>query len=285
MHAGERHGINIRMSGLLVSHGRSLVKGMRHYRADARSKTMHGMRTDMKTIRSVFFLLEETKQGDRAHKLHRRLKKVFAAAGRIREYQLEANWLRRHRRHALLRLLDYAGEIEKNNAEFQRHTGKHVRTLHGIIREARAMLAELPDKAVKGYLGTMLARVREDFHAGLPPVDWHDLRKRIKRLIYARHWVLQEDETPRPAVQRFLDDLGTLQSAIGDWHDLAVMETRLHEASTLIRSHANACHEYMLARRKLSTERQRSESDIRRILTLMGKRWGTGSEKHASRKA
>jgi CHAD domain-containing protein len=272
------------MCGLLDSHGQSLVKGIRQYRKDACTKTMHGMRTDMKTIRSIFFLLEGTKQREKSHKLHRSLKKVFAAAGRIRECQLEAGWLRRHRRHALLRLLDYEGEIDRNNAAFQRHATRHTRIIRDIIDEARAMLLRVPDRAVRAYLGDMLARVREDFHAGLPVVEWHDLRKRVKRLIYARHWVHSGDE-PSPGVQRFMDDLAGLQSAIGDWHDLAVMETRLHDASALIRSHANAYHEYKLARRKLATERQRSETAIRRLLTLMGKRWGNGAENRVSRAA
>lgn len=276
--------MNTRMSGLLNSHGENFVKAMRLYRDECRPKTMHGMRTDMKTIRSVFFLLEEAGHHRRAHKLHRRLKKVFAAAGRIREYQLEAKWLRRHRRHALLRLLDYLGEIEQNNAEFKSDTGRHIRVIRDLIRDARDMLEQVPEKAIRSYLRGMLARVREDFHAGLPPVEWHDLRKRVKRLIYARYWVLPIGE-PTPAVQHFLDDLGTLQSAIGDWHDLAVMETRLHEASPRIRMHANAHHEYTLARRKLLLERQRAEESIRRLLTSMGKRWGAGAEKRASRGA
>jgi CHAD domain-containing protein len=128
----------------------------------------------------------------------------------------------------------------------------------------------------------MLSRVREDFHAGLPVVEWHDLRKHVKRLIYARSWITAEE--PSPAVQRFMADLDALQSAIGNWHDLAVMESRLHDASAMIRKQANAHHEYVLARRKLSAERQRSEVRIRKLLTLMGKRWGPGVEKRAPRK-
>jgi CHAD domain-containing protein len=272
------------MSALLDSHGKSLVSGMRAYRRQARTKTMHGMRTDMKTIRSVFFLLEATDQHAGVHKRHRRLKKLFSAAGRIRECQIEATWLRRHRRLALLRLLDYSGKIERYNADFQHCTVKHIRTIRKLIPEAVSLLAQVPEKQVRAYLGTMLTRVREDFHAGLPVVDWHDLRKRLKRLIYARYWILAEGEPP-PAVQRFLDDLAVLQSAIGDWHDLAVHETRLHDASAMIRGHANAYHEYTLARRKLSRERQQAETSIRRLLTLMGKRWGSSQDNPGKRKA
>jgi CHAD domain-containing protein len=256
---------------------------MQTYRKEARSKTMHGMRTDMKTLRAVFFLLEETDQHEKARKLHRKLKKIFAAAGRIRECQLEAKWLRRHRRLAMLRLLDYAGEIERNNAEFQRHSGKHVRVLREVVREGRVALKAVSPHTVYAYLSGMLSRVREDFHAGLQVVEWHDLRKRVKRLIYARSWIVPGE--PSPAVLRFMADLDALQSAIGNWHDLAVMEARLHEASDKIRKQANAHHEYVLARRKLSVERQRSELRIRRLLTLMGKRWGPGAENRTPRKA
>jgi CHAD domain-containing protein len=243
---------------------------------------MHGMRTDMKTLRAVFFLLEETDQHDKARKLHRKLKKIFAVAGRIRECQIEAKWLRRHRRLALLRLLDYAGEIDRNNAEFKRHSGKHVRVLREVVREGRVALKTVSPHIVYAYLSGILSRVREDFHAGLPAVEWHDLRKHVKRLIYARSWIAVEE--PSPAVLRFMADLDALQSAIGNWHDLAVMEGRLHEASDKIRKQANAHHEYVLARRKLSAERIRAEAGIRRLLTLMGKRWGKGVEKRAGRK-
>lgn len=248
---------------------------MEKYRLDGRAGIMHDMRVDMKSIRSVFFLLEKAGQHKKAGRQHRRIKKIFADAGIIREWQLEARWLRKHRRLRLLHLMAYEEKIRLANKDFMDNTSLHIGALENIREKGMHLLGKLSERSIRVYVTELLQSVTEALYAGLPPMEWHDLRKWIKRLLHAREWVT-ETRKPSPAVLRFLEDLEALQAAIGRWHDLQLMENRLHEAAGIIRRKANAGHEAMLARKKLLQERTGSERDIRRMLAALHKRWKVG---------
>jgi CHAD domain-containing protein len=262
---------------ILDSHIRSLAAAMEAYRRGSSTRIMHDMRVDMKSIRSVFFLLEKAGQRKKAGRQHRKIKKIFADAGIIREWQLEARWLKKHRRLRLLRLMGYEEKIRLANRDFLVHTPGHIRSLESIREKGQGFLKDLTERDIRGYLARLLEDVTEALYAGLPPMEWHDLRKWVKRLLHAREWV-PEERLPSPVVLRFFEDMDALQASIGHWHDLQLMENRLHEASAQIQAQANARHEALLARKKLLQERSASERDIRRMLRTLHRRWKTGVE-------
>lgn len=253
-------------------HVQSLVKGMESYRDAGRLKTMHDMRVDMKSIRSVFFLLEHAGTIAHAHKQHQRVKKIFATAGRIREWQLEARWLRQHRKMGLLRLLRYEVLIREANKDFQEQTRSHIRSLREVGKAGDAMLREIKEKQIRAYLAGLLQSVLDALDSALPILDWHDLRKWIKRLLHARRWI-EAYKPVTPDVERFCSDMESLQASIGYWHDLQMLESRLHESADLVRLHANARHEALAAGKKLQLEKDQMEAKIRHSLSVMHSRW------------
>lgn len=257
------------------SHFKSLAAGMEKYRLHGTAGVMHDMRVDMKSIRSVFFLLEKAGPRRKAGRQHRRIKKIFADGGIIREWQLEARWLKKHRRLRLLHLMNYEEKIRLANKDFVDNIPAHVAALEKIRVKGARMLGKLADRSIRAYVIELLQSVTEALYAGLPAMEWHDLRKWIKRLLHAREWITEKSK-PSPVVLRFLEDLEALQAAIGRWHDLQLMENRLHEAAGIIHSQANARHESMLARKKLLQERTGCEREIRRMLAALHKRWKVG---------
>jgi CHAD domain-containing protein len=254
------------------SHVQALIAGMQSYRKAGRLKTMHDMRVDMKSIRSVFFMLEKAGPHGRAQKHHRRVKKIFAVAGQIREWQLEARWLRQHKKLALLRLLRYDALIREANMDFQEKTRAHIRSLRDIRKAGDSMLKKMREPQIHRYLGALLNSVVQSCDAALPMLEWHDLRKWIKRLLHARLWLLA-NRPETPAVNQFCDDIEKLQASIGNWHDLHLLENRLHESASQIRPHANAWHEAKAAAKTLQAEKAKLEIKIRQLLTVMQKRW------------
>lgn len=254
------------------SHIQALIAGMESYRKAGRLKTMHDMRVDMKSIRSVFFMLEKAGHHDGAHKYHRRVKKIFAIAGQIREWQLEARWLRRHRKLALLRLLRYDALIREANIDFQGKAHVHIRSLRDIRKAGDSMLRKIREPEINRYIGSLLHSVLQSCDAALPMLDWHDLRKWIKRVLHARLWLLAS-RAETPAVRQFCADIESLQASIGNWHDLQLLENRLHESASQIRPHANAWHEAKAAAKTLQADKAKLEIKIRQLLTVMQKRW------------
>jgi|GEM_PF-2980450 CHAD domain-containing protein len=260
----------------LDTHLLSLRDGLKRYMAYAAPRRMHKVRVDMKNIRAVFFLLEDGPHGKKAHRTHREVKRVFAAAGKVREYQLDIAWFRLHRKTMLLRTMKRIPQLKKANALFLTSIPGSVRALKKAGQTGRSLLKKTSEGDIFRYFQSLLNAVLSALQPPWPEAHWHDLRKHAKKLLIAGQW-LAEGKPPSASVHVFLADLDLLQKAIGNWHDLILLDQAIREIRATAVQNAIAQKESAQATRILAAEISARALKVRNVLSVMRKRWILGT--------
>lgn len=154
--------------------------------------------------------------GSREH-----LRKAFRKGGRLREYKLYEDWFRRNHFPALRTLTGIKEEITELNKAFLSDTGKMIKEMKDVRKQVLPPARHLGTDQVYAYYVTLIKN-ELPLPLGFPaPPEWHLLRKKIKRVLYARHWQEGKGLSLISGNQaRFLD---RLQRLIGNWHDAEEM--------------------------------------------------------------
>lgn len=253
-------------------HLKRFNKGLDQYQRTGKQAVMHALRVDMKAIRSVCFLLEAAGKGRSPHQLHQRIRKLFAQAGRIREWQLEAQWLRQHHYVQMLRFHHYPLSIGDANARFLRQARKQRHFIRQWPKRFDQETRSLPVAAIRTYIRGLLSRILHSLQVSLPTTEWHRLRKDCKRLLHAGQW-LSRQQSMSLVVSCFVRDIGELQAGIGQWHDLQVMQERF-QADRADGSVPEAARtEWNRALQQLQKAITLAEAEVQQKLSVMHDRW------------
>lgn len=240
------------------------------YFHDPDMEILHVFRVEVKKMRAVLFQLEQLAWSKKVKKAHRRLRHIFHKAGHIRELQLEQSWLKRHRKFDLLRLMEYDKNLIKADRSFHTEVPEMLHIFKKIRGKLEQSLMQITQHESDIYV---TKKWQETLHAILVVTtasDWHETRKKIKQLLYALNWIPEVIVLSAP-VNRIFQALDNLQSLIGQWHDMILLQKKLLLLKKKIKGHAIQIREQQLAIRKLQAEKGALEKDIRSVFRQVRK--------------
>ncbi len=232
------------------------------YFHDPQVEILHQFRVGIKKIRAVLFQLEEISGGKKIKKCHKQIKFIFRKAGEIRELQIETAWLEKHRKFDLLRLMQYETKLRKKNKQFHGAIPLMLDTLKKLSRQVEHRLSLLTQQQTDQYLSKKWQSVLRPLLTNIDESHWHETRKGIKQLVYARNWVSVDTILQKKVKVIFLS-LDKLQNAIGSWHDLDLLAQKLQDIGRKTEGHAILQREQQLALKKLYIEKEKLEQGIR----------------------
>lgn len=187
--------------------------------------SLHDLRVEIKKIRTITKFLRKVYPHHKLKKAAKTLRIVFTEAGLIREMQLIRNWLVKENLPALEQQFFSPETLESATVSFQQQTRMYKKSL----REATDSIGELvqvTNPVLPEQFATDVFAQLEEKTGGRPDKsEWHELRKLIKRWIYARNWSPpDENQSVLP-----LSFWNKLQEEIGYWHDLEMIKELLYK--------------------------------------------------------
>jgi CHAD domain-containing protein len=242
------------------------MQELEKYFHDPQVETLHQFRVEIKKIRAVFFHLEEMPVQKSFKKIHRQIKKIFRKAGEIRELQLEMAWLEKHRKFNLLRLMQYESQLRKSDKYFHKRIPNMLDTFKKACRKTAHKLSTLTQLQTDQYISKKWQAVLLPLLKNIDEKFWHETRKGVKQLVYARHWINADTILQKKVISIFIS-LDKLQNAIGKWHDLDLLATKIQHLRKNMEGHTILQREQQLAMKKLLTEKEGIAKRIRNNLS------------------
>jgi CHAD domain-containing protein len=196
-------------------------------------------------------------------KYHHQIRHIFRKAGHIRELQLEMAWLRRHRKFDLIRIMEYDANLKKADKSFH----IEVPEMLNMFKKARKKLGKYLQLVTQDesdhYVTEHWCVTLQAVLAVADESAWHETRKKIKQLLYARNWIPSNTVQTAP-VKKIFQSLDKLQDLIGRWHDLLVLENKIMGIEKKVKGHAMLIRGHQLAIGRLNLEKENLAERIRR---------------------
>jgi CHAD domain-containing protein len=182
------------------------------YKKTRRPERLHNLRVEIKKIRAAFaFAKDVYREKFNADPI----KPLFKKAGEIRELLINISMLK-SKSVAQTKLVNELQKKAKNlRLEFVKQATEYDKEVKKF-RAAIDMPDQLPDKGkVKRYFKKAIGKAKTDLeHKNRE--NLHDLRKRIKTIMYAYHLLPKKLRKEVDVNEDFIDQL---QQKTGDWHD------------------------------------------------------------------
>lgn len=189
---------------------------LEQYTTAPNEEVLHQLRVSLKKVKAVLDYLR-TLHPKKIGSLRKKLQLVFHAVGSVREAQLRLKWLKEKRVNYLIKYAALDQKMKEEEELLFTQAKDHCKNL----RTVRDKL----DKYLKDVEGAFLLKytvgLKEELAHQILSIekkDWHELRKLIKQLLYALHWVTESHELKLLSVAEY-KKLDLLQEKIGVWHD------------------------------------------------------------------
>lgn len=189
---------------------------LEQYNSASDGEVLHQLRVSLKKVKAVLDYLR-TLHPKKIKSLRKKLQIVFHAAGYLREAQLRFKWLKGKRFLFLIQHASLEQKIKEQEEFFVTQKQDHLKKLQLINDKLDEYLKETSGEALLQYA----LKLKEEFEETLPVAekeDWHELRKLSKQLLYAHHWITEQDKLKVLTVSAY-KKLDQLQEKIGVWHD------------------------------------------------------------------
>lgn len=174
------------------------------------AETLHKLRVNIKKIRALLRLVQYDDPKFNYKKQYKPFRKVFRAAGKIREHDITAAILSKHINTTTVPLTTLDAPTTKQLKKIAEQRKKIKKCANLLLKELRRIDSE----SIYTYLHMKREYLRQQLATMPPEEKLHDLRKQIKDVIYLLNAVQQEEE--------FSLFLSELEALIGKWHDKAV---------------------------------------------------------------
>lgn len=250
-----------RSADFFIGQHQKAVDDLENYFHDPDMEILHEFRVELKKMRAVIFQAEQLAYSKKVKKAHRQIRHIFHKAGQIRELQLESAWLHRHRKFNLLRLMEYDKAIKKADRSFHMEVPEMLHAFKKIREWLDKIFPEITQQKSERYISKKWQDTLQAVLDVKTETGWHETRKKIKQLLYARNWIPEGLILPAP-VSRIFKVLDELQSLIGQWHDLILLENKLLSLKKKVKGHAMLIREQQLAIRRLQLEKEALSKQI-----------------------
>lgn len=189
---------------------------LEHYNTASDEEVVHQLRVSLKKIKAVLNYLR-TLHPKKIKILRKKLQFVFQAAGSLREAQLRSAWLKEKRFLFLIQYATLDQKIKEEEELFFAQKQDHSESLAFVYDELNKYLKKVDADALLQYALELKEQLEKQLQI-VAKNDWHELRKLIKQLLYAHHWLTEKDKLKVLTVEAY-QKFDQLQENIGVWHD------------------------------------------------------------------
>lgn len=194
----------------------SALQLLEEYNATSNEEVLHQLRVSLKKIKAVLDYLR-TLHPKKIKSTRKKLQFVFHAAGSLREAQLRLKWLTEKKLLLLIRHSSFDQKIKEEKELFVTHKHDYLKKQKSVSDEIDKCLKKVDEEDLLRYALKLKAKLQEQLPV-FSKENWHALRKLIKQLLYAYHWLTDQDKLKVLTVTAF-KKLDMLQENIGIWHD------------------------------------------------------------------
>ncbi len=178
--------------------------------------SMHEFRLELKKLLSILKFLRKIYPKSNFKKQINVLEKIFLIAGEIREFQLLVKWLENNE------LTDFRFNyfpnsiLQKNMYDLSIQIDQIKYDFGVLMQDVQSFVLGTNKILIDQYLIDLNARIEKKISKNCTEQEWHEIRKLIKRKIYAANWKEDIQDSNFAYFQK-------LQELIGQWHDAEVM--------------------------------------------------------------
>ena len=253
------------------------------------SEEVHSFRTNARRLETVLETLPLDHRKER-RQLDDRISKLRKRAGKVRDFDVLTEYLSSvphdpSENDCLVRLLEYLGaQREKHARKFHRLQKQHSSQLRRSLKRASNTIEEIFPPKGDGRLNakpvsaqvssaalTLLSDLTEPPH--LQRSNLHEYRLKVKELRNLLQMATNSDQQP------FVDRLGQVKDAIGEWHDWEVLAAIAKD----VLDHGRGCGLIKNLRNTVETKfgtALRLAETMRRDDLRIGKRHQNNTSKH-----
>jgi CHAD domain-containing protein len=184
---------------------------------DARhQEDLHKFRVQIKKLRAMLSLFETASRRHGLLKEFKPVKKIFKAAGEIREAYINLQLAEHYKLKNEHFEASQQEIIQRGVNEFCQMGKKHIKTIKDTYSRLKKDLTRIDDSSISEYYKKQLEQIAGNLETPSFTEDMHDNRKLIKILVYNHKLA---DKALDGSFQFNAQYLNKLQENIGQWHD------------------------------------------------------------------
>jgi CHAD domain-containing protein len=182
---------------------------------------MHQMRVNIKKIKAMLSLLTDAKREKKSAEQLKKLRKIFAHAGKLRAVHVNMDILSSEDIRNDAFVTAQSNVLANETSKLYAHHDEYHKTLKKTLKVLSGTFEDISDKQVVRIFDKQMEDIYQYFSKDLAFDDTlHHARKMIKELLYV-HLILPDDVKDKIRLNiEYLDDL---QTEIGNWHDVSMM--------------------------------------------------------------
>jgi CHAD domain-containing protein len=189
---------------------------LKQYNSASNEEVLHQLRVSLKKLKAAVDYLR-TLHPKKIKSLRKKVQVVFHSAGALREAELRLKWLEGKRFNFLIAEAQLEQKLKEEQELFFTQKEIYRKLLATVDEELNKYLKETEESALLHYALEVKQKLVQQLPVALQQ-DWHALRKLIKQLLYAHHWLSAKDKLKVLTVTAF-QKMDQLQENIGAWHD------------------------------------------------------------------
>lgn len=226
--------------------------------------SLHDFRVELKKLKSVIRFLKTIYPKQKFKKINHLLGSIFQNAGEIREYQLLLQWLQKHELKNIAANYFPEEKMKLMIASFHQQSASYKTDLKEVI-ERCSKYVQITNKILpEQYVTELNAQIEKLLHKHLSAKDWHELRKLIKKWMYASNWIVHEEKNK---INSLFSYYNKLQETIGQWHDLLVIKETLYQKQIHLSADIDIQKDLSKALEKLNHSIRYREKQVSEIIS------------------
>lgn len=190
------------------------------FREKQDNEALHKLRVEVKKMKAALLLQSGSFNKEKLPPEFEDIRKVFKAAGKIREADINLRLLDEH--HITDKKIKKAQQaiVKKKGKAFRERVDKHRAKMHQHLSFFLRRFYDLPDRKIEQLFSKELHALAHASQVRLGSVQLHDCRKKLKNLLYI-HASLLPSTVKKMKINTFY--LKKLEETIGEWHDVLVI--------------------------------------------------------------
>ncbi|HEX3025311.1 MAG TPA: CHAD domain-containing protein [Chitinophagaceae bacterium] len=226
--------------------------------------SLHDFRVELKKLKSVIKFLKTIYPKQKFKKVNHLLGSIFQNAGEIREYQLLQQWLKKHELKNIVENYFPEEKIKSLISSFHQQSASYKTDLQEVIDRCNKYVQITNKILPEQYVTELNAQIEKLLHKHLSTKDWHELRKLIKKWMYASNWIVHEEKNK---INSLFSYYNKLQETIGQWHDLLVIKETLHQKQIHLSAEIDIQKDLSKALEKLNHAIKYREKQVAEIIS------------------
>jgi CHAD domain-containing protein len=201
-------------------------KSLKAFKKKRDMEALHKLRVEVKKMKAVLLLQSGSFDDGKLPVEFGEIKKVFKAAGKIREAGINIELLETHRVADKKIKKELKEIVKKKGADFRENVSAYLRKLHKTVPMFLRKFSNLPEGKIIRLFSNALRSLAASSQVRMGSVQLHDCRKQLKNLLYI-HSSLSPAMIKKMKVNIFY--LKKLEEMIGEWHDVIIVIDLLKE--------------------------------------------------------